>query len=54
MHFLLSNPVSSKTYLKRWEAIENMFVPLLKADNKAKDIARLFRVPEYTYRADNT
>lgn len=53
MHFIFKNPVAIADYLKRWETIQNMFIPLLKADWHAKDIARLFRVPWFTYRADN-
>lgn len=53
MYFLLKNPVSYKDVEKRFKDIEDKFVYLLHADEKARDIARILRVPWFTYWADN-
>lgn len=53
MFFMFKNPVSYEEWEKDFKETEWKLVELLWIDNKAKDIARLFRVPWFKYRSDN-
>lgn len=53
MYFILKNPVSFKDNKQRFKNLEDKLIPLLHADAKARDWARILRVPWFTYRADN-
>ncbi|HPC34142.1 MAG TPA: hypothetical protein PLP73_00635 [Candidatus Absconditabacterales bacterium] len=53
MFFMFKNPVSYEEGEKDFKETEGKLVELLGIDNKAKDIARLFRVPGFKYRSDN-
>jgi hypothetical protein len=53
MYFILKNPVTYSEYTKRFKSVEEKFITLLHADDKCRDIARILRVPEFDYWADN-
>ncbi len=53
MYFILKNPVSFKEYASRFKDVEDKLIKLVNADPKARDIARILRVPEFKYCADN-
>jgi hypothetical protein len=49
-YWLLKEPVDYATHWEKWSEVENWLVRVLWWDPKAKDIARILRMPWYAYR----